>query len=69
MIPTGPLPMHKPQDKGMAAMANASVIWPPCNSVTHLLHSLPVGTSCALVHEIEICSAEEAPTGTLKISQ
>lgn len=69
MIPIGPLPTHKPQQEGTVAMANAIITWPSCNSVPYLLDCVPVGTSCALVHEMEICSAEAASTGTLKSSQ
>lgn len=61
--------MYKPQQEGTAAMANAIIIWPPCNSVPHLLDRVPVGISHALVHKMEICSAEAASTGTLKSSQ
>ena len=69
MIPIGPLPTHKPQQEGKAATANAIIIRPPHNSVPHLLDCVSVGTSCALVHEMEVCSAEAASTRTLKSSQ
>lgn len=61
--------MHKPQQEGVAAMANVTIIWPPHNSVPRLFDCMPVGTTCALVHEMVICSAEEASAGMLKSSQ